>query len=65
MKDILSMYGPEATMGSRAKCGGVEMECVKDVNNYKPPVGPKNIADPKSPGLHGTNHSNCGTQGKH
>jgi len=64
MKDILSMYGPEGAMGSRAKCGGVEMECVKDVNKYKPPMGPKNIMDPKSPGLHGTNYGNCGTQGK-
>lgn len=33
---------------------------VKDVRNYKPPVGPTNINDPKSPGLHG---DNCGPQG--
>jgi len=28
----------------------------KDVNNYQPPCGPKNINDPQSPGLHGKNH---------
>jgi hypothetical protein len=33
--------------------------------DYSPPQGPKNINDPKSPGLHGTNHGPCGTQGKH
>ena len=31
---------------------------------YSPPVGPTNINDPKSPGLHGENHGNCGTQSK-
>ncbi len=32
---------------------------------YSPPVGPKSINDPKTPGIHGTNHGCCGTQGKH
>lgn len=32
---------------------------------YSPPQGPKNINDPKTPGLHGTNHGNNGTQGQH
>lgn len=31
---------------------------------YSPPVGPVGINDPKTAGLHGTNHGNCGTQGK-
>lgn len=31
---------------------------------YSPPVGPSNISDGRSPGLHGMNHGNCGTQGK-
>lgn len=31
----------------------------------RPPVGPKGISDPKTPGLHGANHGNCGTQGRH
>lgn len=26
--------------------------------SYSPPVGPKNINDPKTPGIHGTNHGN-------
>lgn len=29
------------------------------------PAGPKGINDPQTPGLHGTNHGNAGTQGKH
>ena len=37
----------------------------KDVNNYQPPQGPSNINEPKTPGLHGENHGNCGTQGRH
>lgn len=32
---------------------------------YSPPVGPTSINDPKTPGIHGTNHGCCGTQGKH
>lgn len=32
---------------------------------YSPPQGPKSISDPKTPGLHGNNHGNCGTQGRH
>ena len=64
-RDILSMYGrdtpqPQQPVASHGGC----LEA-KDVNNYKPPVGPKNVSDPKSPGLHGTNHGCCGTQGKH
>jgi hypothetical protein len=37
----------------------------KDVMNYKPPVGPKGIDDPESPGLHGDEPKHCGTQGRH
>ncbi len=36
--------------------GGIFPDDVKDVMNYSPPQGPKNIMDPKSPGLHGKNH---------
>lgn len=62
-KDILRMYGPDANkpMASRARHGG-EME-VKPIP-YSPPKGPTNIGDPKSPGLHGMNYGNCGTQRK-
>jgi hypothetical protein len=34
----------------------------KDVMGYRPPQGPKNINDPKSPGLHGKNFDYCGSQ---
>lgn len=64
MAEILGDYGrdtPQPQAG-RATCGG-EMP-VRDVNNYQPPVGPSNINDPKSPGLHGTNHGTSGTQGR-
>lgn len=30
--------------------------------SYQAPVGPKGINDPKTPGLHGSNHGNNGTQ---
>lgn len=64
-KDILSYYGKDTpkTMASSAKSGGEMM--TKDVMNYKPPIGPSNINDSKSPGIHGTNHGNCVMQGKH
>lgn len=32
---------------------------------YSPPVGPSNINDSQSPGLHGTNHGNSVNQGRH
>lgn len=34
----------------------------RDVMNYSPPKGPTNINDSKSPGIHGDNYDNCGTQ---
>lgn len=40
--------------------GGKPM--VRDVMNYSPPMGPRNINDAKGPGLHGVNYGNCGTQ---
>lgn len=63
-KDILSMYGPDSPSDQmpRATNGG-EMS-VKSIP-YSPPKGPSNINDSKSPGLHGSNHGCCGTQGKH
>lgn len=40
---------------ARATNGGqVEVKPIP----YSPPVGPSNINDPKSPGIHGTNHGN-------
>jgi len=62
MKDVMD-HPSTAPQAPRATSGG--QQTPKDVMNYKPPIGPKNIGDPKSPGLHGTNHGCCGTQGKH
>lgn len=61
MSDILDMFNPGGTGGNRATNGG-QME-VKSIP-YSPPVGPSNINDSKSPGIHGTNHGTCGTQGR-
>lgn len=63
MKDILSNYGSDspADQQPRATNGG---QCVPKDIPYSPPVGPSNINDAKSPGLHGTNHGN-GMNGKH
>ena len=57
--DILGEYGPDKMPHIGNKKGG-EME--KKQLPYSPPVGPKGIMDSQSPGLHGTNHGNCGTQ---
>lgn len=59
-RDILGGYGPNSSQPQRpsAGCGGVLPGDTKDVMNYSPPMGPKGIMDPKSPGLHGTNQGN-------
>jgi hypothetical protein len=64
-RDILSEYGRDsnAPMAPRASGGGAQTP--RDVRNYEPPKGPSNVNDAKSPGLHGDNCGNCGTQGKH
>lgn len=64
MAEILDHYGPNSRQpqAERASNGGC---CEpRDVRNYQPPVGPSNINDTKGPGLHGTNHGVCGTQGR-
>ena len=63
-RDILSEYGKDSSspQAARATCGGVEE--AKPMN-YSPPKGPTNINDPKTPGIHGTNHGNSCSQGKH
>lgn len=63
MSDILSEYGNDSSQPQqpRATNGG---QCTPKPIPYSPPQGPSNINDGKSPGLHGTNHGNCGTQGR-
>jgi len=62
-KDILDMCGGNSvpSQPGQATSGGIKE--AKPLP-YSPPVGPKGINDAKSPGLHGTNHGVCGTQGK-
>jgi hypothetical protein len=64
MSDILRMYGPDSPSNQKpsATNGG---HCEPKPINYSTPVGPKGIGDPKSPGIHGTNHGNCVNQGRH
>lgn len=89
-REILGGFGPNSRQpqAPTAECGGVCEGDTVDVRNYSPPQGPKNIMDPKSPGLHGgnhgivngprnggphsgspgiggTNHGCCGSQGKY
>jgi len=64
-RDILSEYGPSAHKPQAARASGGGAQTARDVHNYSPPKGPSNIGDSKSPGLHGTNHGVCGTQGTH
>ena len=61
-RDILSEYGNDSSSPQAPRASGGGAQTPRDVHNYKPPVGPSNINDPKRPGLNGTNHGNCGTQ---
>lgn len=62
MRDILSEFGPDSISPQRpsATSGGVTQ--AKELP-YDPPKGPSNQMQ-QGPGLHGTNHGCCGTQGK-
>lgn len=60
-KSLLGHYGPESTSGGKRASGGGVTEA-KPLP-YSPPVGPKG-QDNRGPGLGGTNHGCCGTQGK-
>jgi hypothetical protein len=62
-RDILSGFGPDYNSPQRASASSGGVTEAKPLP-YSPPQGPKNISDPKSPGLHGTNHGNCGSQGR-
>ena len=63
-RDILSEYGKDVPHPTVAPATSGGCKEAKPIANYKPPVGPKGINDSKTPGLHGTNHGVCGTQGK-
>lgn len=59
-KDILGEFGGES-MDDASRPSGGGAQTTRDVHNYSPPVGPTNINDGRSVGLHGTVHP-CGTQ---
>lgn len=62
-KDILSGYGPGSNQPQRAGASSGGVLSPKDVMNYSPPVGPKGINAPQSPGLHGTNKGDSQNMG--
>lgn len=64
-RDILSGFGPDSPSNQKPSASNGGQMPVRDVRNYSPPVGPKNINDSKTPGLHGDNCGPCGTQGKY
>jgi len=57
-RDILGEYGRDTSQPQVARASNGGQMTPKDVMNYKPPQGPRNIMDPKSPGLHGRNDGN-------
>ena len=62
-RDILSEYGSDSATEQKPRAtNGGEMP-VKAIP-YSPPKGPTSQMQ-ESPGLHGTNHGCCGTQGRH
>lgn len=62
MAEILDEYGPNSSQpqAGRATNGG---QCDPKPLPYSPPVGPSGQMQ-QGPGLHGTNHGVCGTQGR-
>src|SRR5712671_5858160 len=64
-RDILGEYGDDTPQPQVAviRRGGILPGQTSDVNNYRPPQGPKSINDPKSPGIHGANSGTNGSQG--
>lgn len=62
-RDILSDYGSDVShpQAGRATNGG---QCDPKPIPYSPPQGPSGQMR-QGPGLGGTNHGQCGTQGKH
>ena len=61
-RDILSEYGSDSRTSQTARAtngGRIEPK----PRPYDPPKGPTSQMQ-QGPGLHGTNHGNCGTQGK-
>jgi hypothetical protein len=64
-RDILRDYGPDSPSNQKSSATNGGQCTPRDVHNYQPPVGPSNINDSKTPGLHGENHGNAPGQGRH
>ena len=62
MRDILSAYGPDSPDSQKPRATNGGQMPVKPIP-YSPPKGPTAQMQ-EGPGLHGTNHGCCGTQGK-
>lgn len=60
-RDILSEFGSNSSQPQKGSASSGGVTSAKELP-YSPPVGPSNINDAKTPGIHGTNHGNCGTQ---
>lgn len=61
--DILSDFGSDSGAPQKARATSGGHQPPKDLP-YDPPKGPSAQMQ-EGPGLHGTNHGTCGTQGKH
>lgn len=61
-KDTLSEFGKNSSQPQAAPASSGGCCDPKPIANYSPPKGPTNINDGRSPGLHGENLGNCGTQ---
>lgn len=62
MAEILDHYSDNSSMGTNRASGGGQ-QSPKDLP-YSPPQGPKGITQGNGPGIGGSNHGNCGTQGR-
>lgn len=60
--DILSEYGRDSSTADAARATNGGRQEVKPIP-YSPPTG--RAGSTSGPGLGGTNHGQCGTQGRH
>lgn len=63
-RDILRGFGPDSKSGSTSRASNGGQVTAKPLS-YSPPKGPIGISSPKQGSIGGTNHGQCGTQGKH
>lgn len=61
-KDILSQFGSDSRQPQVARATNGGQQTPKPIP-YSTPKGPTSLMK-EGPGIHGTNHGTCGTQGK-